>query len=220
MIILALDTAGTGCFACVFDSESGGVLSVAGEDIGRGHAERLMAFIDEALSGAGKPLEDIDRIAVTIGPGSFTGIRVGVAAARGLALALGRPAVGISTLEVLASSARAQHPDEPVLVLMDAKRDELYGQAFDQTGAAASGPMLINVADARDRFGRFSGQVTGSGAWLLSGGQLQPTGPDQFDIVTVARLAATADPAAGKPVPLYLRGAEAKPQTGFALARA
>jgi len=220
MMILALDTAGTGCFACVFDSESGRALSVAGDDIGRGHAERLMAFVDEALAAAGKALDDIDRIAVTIGPGSFTGIRVGVAAARGFALALGRPAVGVSTLEVLASLACAQHPGEPVLVLMDAKRDELYGQSFDETGAPASEPMLISIADARSRFGQFSGKITGSGAALFSGGQTEPSGRDRFDIVTVARLGAAADPAAGKPAPLYLRGVDAKPQTGFALARA
>lgn len=219
-MILALDTAGTGCFACVFDSESGEALAVAGDDIGRGHAERLMAFVDEALDAAGKALDDIDRIAVTIGPGSFTGIRIGVAAARGFALALDRPAVGVSTLDVLASLAHAQHPGEPILVLMDAKRDELYGQAFDETGTAASEPLLISVADARFRFGQFSGKVTGSGASLLAGGQTESSGPDRFDIVTVARLGAAADPGAGKPAPLYLRGAGAKPQTGFALARA
>lgn len=220
MLLLALDTAGTGCFACIFDSGAGKTLSVAGEDIGRGHAERLMAFVDEALEGAGKTLENMDRIAVTIGPGSFTGIRVGVAAARGLALALGRPAVGISTLEVLARQAQSLHAGEPVLILMDAKRGELYGQSFDAKGAPSSEPALIGVEEARARFSGFSGKIAGSGAWVFDDGRTEPGDTDRFDIEIVARLGFLADPAAGKPAPLYLRGADAKPQAGFALSRA
>ncbi|WP_313529866.1 tRNA (adenosine(37)-N6)-threonylcarbamoyltransferase complex dimerization subunit type 1 TsaB, partial [Shinella sp.] len=87
MIVLAIDTAGTSCSAALYDSNRDVMLGAAGEDIGRGHAERLMEFVDGALAAAGLDLPAIDRIAVTIGPGSFTGIRVGVAAARGLALA-------------------------------------------------------------------------------------------------------------------------------------
>ena len=83
MIVLAIDTAGTGCFAGVYDAGEDRLLASAGADIGRGHAEQLMAFVDQALADSGCTLADIDRIAVTIGPGSFTGIRVGVAAARG-----------------------------------------------------------------------------------------------------------------------------------------
>ncbi len=94
MIVLALDTAGVDCAAALYDSETGRVLAEVCETIGKGHAERLMAMIDEALAASGLALADLDRVAVTVGPGSFTGIRVGVAAARGLALALGIEAVG------------------------------------------------------------------------------------------------------------------------------
>ncbi|MGQ3295635.1 MAG: tRNA (adenosine(37)-N6)-threonylcarbamoyltransferase complex dimerization subunit type 1 TsaB, partial [Shinella sp.] len=103
MILLAIDTAGTGCYAALYDTDQDTILGAAGADIGRGHAERLMDFVDAALDAAGMTLQDIGRIAVTVGPGSFTGIRVGVAAARGLALALGVPAVGVSTLAALAA---------------------------------------------------------------------------------------------------------------------
>lgn len=134
MLVLAIDTSGSGCFAAVYDGGAGELLACAGADIGRGHAERLMEFVDEALSASGRELGEIDRIAVTIGPGSFTGIRVGVAAARGLALALGKPAVGITTLHVVAESARLKQAGQPVLVVLDAKRDEVYLQAFDASG--------------------------------------------------------------------------------------
>ncbi|MDO9417734.1 tRNA (adenosine(37)-N6)-threonylcarbamoyltransferase complex dimerization subunit type 1 TsaB [Pararhizobium sp.] len=218
MIVLALDTAGSGCFAAVYDHGSGSVCS-AGAVIGKGHAEQLMSFVDEALARAGTKLSDIDRIAVTVGPGSFTGIRVGVAAARGLALALDRPAVGISTLQVLAQSAAGISPGRPILAVMDGKRGDLYCQSFAATGSATMEPAVLTLETARETFAGFSGVVTGSGAGLLKGSDAAVVG-DRFDITVVAKLGALADPSLGKPKPLYLRGADAKPQTGYALARA
>lgn len=105
MIVLAIDTAGVDCSAAVYDAQNSVVLAEVSETLGKGHAERLMAMIDEALAKAGRDLREVSRIAVTVGPGSFTGIRVGVAAARGLALALGVECVGVSTLAVLAATA-------------------------------------------------------------------------------------------------------------------
>lgn len=219
MIVLAIDTSGSGCSAAIYDSGSDAVLGQSGADIGRGHAERLMEFVDEALASADRPIGDIDRIAVTIGPGSFTGIRVGVATARGLALALGKPAVGISSLHVLAEEARAAAPGKAVLVAIDAKRDEVYVQAFDAAGQAITEPEALAVVTARDRFAAFEGCVAGSGAELLTSVTSVKTA-DLVDIAVVARLGAGADPASAKPKPLYLRGPDAKPQAGFAVTRA
>jgi tRNA threonylcarbamoyladenosine biosynthesis protein TsaB len=81
MKILALDTSGTDCAVCIYDAERAEVLSEVTENIGKGHAERLIALVDQAFSQAELELSDIGKVAVTIGPGSFTGIRVGVAAA-------------------------------------------------------------------------------------------------------------------------------------------
>lgn len=219
MIVLAIDTSGSGCSAAVYDSESATVLGHAGADLGRGHAERLMEFVDEALAAAARPLSDIDRIAVTVGPGSFTGIRVGVAAARGLALALGKATVGVSTLEVIAGGLRAATPGRAVLVAIDAKRDEVYVQAFDAAGVAMGAPEALSVEAARERFSGFDGILGGSGAHLVVP-DTSPEAPELIDIAVVARLGAAADPASAKPRPLYLRGPDAKPQAGFAIARA
>jgi len=215
MIVLAIDTAGTGCYAALYDSDTDTVLGSAGADIGRGHAERLMEFVDGALDAAGFDLPSVERVAVTVGPGSFTGIRVGVAAARGLALALGVPAVGVSSLAALAADRQA---GERLLVAMDAKRDEVYWQAFAADGQALSPPALASLEEARGIVAAHDGALAGSAAALLRAEAPQET--DGVSIATVARLGARLDPQGHLPRPLYLRGPDAKPQAGFAIRRA
>ncbi|OLP53384.1 tRNA (adenosine(37)-N6)-threonylcarbamoyltransferase complex dimerization subunit type 1 TsaB [Rhizobium rhizosphaerae] len=222
MIVLALDTAGADCRAALFDADAGRMLAVAGERIGKGHAERLLAFIDAALDSAALDLSAVDRIAVAVGPGSFTGIRVGVAAARGFALALERPVVGISTLSTLAWTAQKQQEAGDVLVAIDGRREDLFCQTFGADGAPASRPALWPLAQARDYFAGYQGSVVGSGAALLAGAPDVVSGQtvqDSVEIEALARLGALADPAAAPARPLYLRGPDAKPQEGFAIAR-
>lgn len=215
MIVLAIDTAGTGCYAALYDSDTDTVLGADGADIGRGHAERLMEFVDGALAAAGLDLPSVERVAVTVGPGSFTGIRVGVAAARGLALALGIPAVGVSSLAALAADRQA---GTPLLVAMDAKRDEVYWQAFAADGQPLSPPALAGLEEARGIAAAHDGALAGSAAALLRAEAPQET--DGVSIATVARLGARLDPQGHLPRPLYLRGPDAKPQAGFAIRRA
>src|SRR6202047_169759 len=98
MLVLAIDTALAACSAAVLDTQAGTLRASASLPMARGHAEQLMATIARVRGVAGLEFSALDRIVVTIGPGSFTGLRVGIAAARGIALAAGRPAVGLSTL--------------------------------------------------------------------------------------------------------------------------
>lgn len=218
MIILALDTAGVDCAAALYDSGRNTMLGEASDMIGKGHAEHLMGIVDRAMDKAGLALSAVDRIAVTIGPGSFTGIRVGVAAARGFALSLGVPAVGITTLAVMAEAQRQKTPGRPVLTAMDAKRNEIYLQAFNADGEPLDEARAVTVEEAQTVAAAFDGEITGSATPLL---KPDATGDhaNHFPISLVARLGANADPSAGKPKPLYLRGPDAKPQAGFAIAR-
>lgn len=218
MIVLAMDTAGADCAVAVYDSGADRVLSEITDTIGKGHAEHLMALVDRVLEEAGVALKAIDRIAVTTGPGSFTGIRVGVAAARGFALSLGIPAVGVTTLATIAADHQRKASGRAVLVGMDAKRDEIYLQTFDASGVPMDEPRALLVEDARALASDFDGDIVGSATSLLRDEASGEPVVNVFPISTVARLGASASPDE-RPKPLYLRGPDAKPQLGFALAR-
>ncbi|WP_099865768.1 tRNA (adenosine(37)-N6)-threonylcarbamoyltransferase complex dimerization subunit type 1 TsaB [Pararhizobium haloflavum] len=223
MLILALDSASHLCAAAVFDTDGERVLSRAVEDIGRGHAERMMAVIDRALSEAGVGYADLGRIAVTVGPGSFTGVRVGVATARGLALALGLTSVGISSLHAIAAPHLAAAEGRPVFALFDARRNEIYGQLFASAKKVMSPAAVLDLDTAAAMVQRHAPILVGSGSPLVAshirGGEHEIVGTASApEIGDVARLAASVD-ATLPPQPLYLRAPDAKPQAGFALAR-
>lgn len=218
MIVLALDTSGGDCAACVYDSVRDVVLGRVCETIGKGHAELLMSIVDRALEASELELKAVQRIAVTIGPGSFTGIRVGVSAARGFALSLGVEAVGLTTLEVMAKDWRDQHGQKPVTIALDARRGEVYIQSFAADGSPVTNAELLPLENAISLFSRLGGEVFGSAAILLNG-EANAAGPDRFEITAVARLGAAKPQGGPRPAPLYLRGPDARPQTGFALER-
>lgn len=217
MIVLVLDTAAADCTAALYDSTADRLLACALETIGKGHAERLMAVIDAALDEAGLALQAVEKIAVTVGPGSFTGIRVGVAAARGLALALGIEAVGVSTLAVVALQARDAHPDEAVMVAMDARRGEVYTQMFTAGGEAAGAARLVSYDEGRALARECGALVAGSGRAIVLD-EAEETVPDRYGALAIARLAMGG--AALPPKPLYLRSPDAKPSVGFAVTHA
>ena len=216
MILLVLDTAAGDCTAALYDSVQDRLLSSVVETIGKGHAERLLAVIDQALEQAGLTLDAVEKIAVTVGPGSFTGIRVGVAAARGFALSLGIEAAGVSTLSVIGLAAQENHPGQPVLAAIDARRDEIYAQLFSATGEALTAPRLLGHEEAANLARESGAVVAGSArALLVEGAKVQT---DRYPPLFIARLG-MGDTALA-PSPLYLRGPDAKPQMGFAVARA
>jgi len=220
MIVLAVDTAGASCAACLYDSSSERIVARWVETIGRGHAERLFPVIDAALAEAGLTYAGLGRLAVTIGPGSFTGIRVGVAAMRGLALALDIPLTGVTVLECMARTAVAPGP---LLVALDARRDEVYAQLFSAGGAAAGPPLVLSRTEARALAEDHGAALYGSAAPLLSADGPHPLpvlgDAGAVEIADLAALAAGREPEGQHPAPLYLRPPDAKPQDGFALPR-
>jgi tRNA threonylcarbamoyl adenosine modification protein YeaZ len=222
MKILAIDTAANLCAACVFDTEAG-ELGRSVLDLGRGHAEHLMAVIEVALTNAGSSYADLDRIAVSVGPGSFTGIRVGVAAARGLAVALKIPSLGVIVLDALAEEARPEHPGREVLALIDARREQLYLARYDASGMRVLGPAIAGAEEAARQADRdivLTGSAADTVASAMGGGDIAIAGrAATADIATYARLAARQGVGETPPRPLYLRDADAKPQEGFAVAR-
>ncbi|MCO5064082.1 MAG: tRNA (adenosine(37)-N6)-threonylcarbamoyltransferase complex dimerization subunit type 1 TsaB [Rhizobiaceae bacterium] len=223
MLLLAIDTAAAQCAACVFDTASRLERGRIALDLGKGHAERLMEVIDGALAEAGVGYDALGRIAVSIGPGSFTGVRVGVSAARGLALALDVPAIGISTLEAVAAETRASLGD-PVLVAFESAGDALQAALYDADGNVLVAPAILDMEDALRLAEQHRPLLAGTAARRIAGaGDLQLSiGSERntADIGTYARLAATKEGAAEKPKPLYLREPDAKPQSGFVLPRA
>jgi tRNA threonylcarbamoyl adenosine modification protein YeaZ len=215
MRLLVIDTSGPECAAGIYDAEALAVLAVRSETIGKGHAEVLPGMIEAIVKESGVPLAALDRIVVTIGPGSFTGIRVGVAMARGLALSLGVAAVGVTTLQVVAQQALGQ--DKPVLALIDARREELYAQLFLADGSTSGEPVALDYDQARALGKQHGALLAGSGALILLGEASPQIDRMPLDVIGAigARLAETV-----KASPLYIRGADAKPQTGFAVQHA
>ncbi len=222
MNLLAIDTALEACSVGVATSGDEPVL--LSEIIGRGHAERLFGMIETAMAEAGLAYGDLDRIAVTAGPGSFTGLRVGIAAARGLALVTGCPVVGVGTLAVIAAAARATAGPVSVLATLDARRGEVYAQLFDASGEAVGDPQ----AGAPDRFAPLAGpetRIAGSGAALVAaeagaGASTRIVAiASAPDIAALVALGLAAPPPHDSPRPLYIRAPDAKPQSAAAIAR-
>lgn len=226
MKLLALDTALDALAVAVLtrDGERIDVIT-ATEIIGRGHAEHLMGAVEALLDRAGTSLAEIDAFAATVGPGSFTGIRIGVAVARGFALAARKPSLGVPTLEALAAEGRVLRPGRAIFAVLDARKDEVYAQGFDAEGNALARAEVIASATVADRARALGAVLLGTGARLVATHAPRcevlaaPTIPG---IETIARLALTRLDACGactKPSPLYVRPADAKPQQGHRLAR-
>jgi tRNA threonylcarbamoyl adenosine modification protein YeaZ len=227
MRVLAIDTALEACATAVLDTEAGGLTADETLAMARGHAEALMPQIARVMDAARVEFADLDRIAVTVGPGSYTGLRVGISAARGIALVSAKPAVGLSTLAAHAAPHMALAVEgRSVVVAIDARHQHVYLQIYGAGGRTLRGPQLAPIADAvRAAVAAAPALIAGSAAPLIAAawpaGRERPALDDRSypAIAWIARLGAVAEPGTDPPKPLYLRKPDAQPQDAARLPR-
>jgi tRNA threonylcarbamoyladenosine biosynthesis protein TsaB len=225
MRVLAIDTALGACAAAVLDSQAGAILAAESLGMVRGHAEAVMPLIARVMDAARSEFNELNRIAVTVGPGSFTGLRVGISAARGIALAAGKPAIGLSTLSALAAPHVAARSGDTIIAAIDARNEQVYFQVFAPNGVTVVTPRLDRVRAAVRAVPVGPTVITGSGAMLVAAhwpsGSPIPRVEDHAapDIGWVARLGAAAQEEGAPPKPFYLRRPDARPQDAGRLPR-
>ncbi|MBI1171500.1 tRNA (adenosine(37)-N6)-threonylcarbamoyltransferase complex dimerization subunit type 1 TsaB [bacterium] len=197
-LVLAFDTSAAHCAAALLSDDR--VLAHRTEPMEKGQAERLLPLLEEMLAGAGLVWRDLDLLAVGTGPGNFTGVRIAVAAARGLALGLKIPAVGVTALEAMAHGIAGDR-----VALMDARRGLIYAQVFDGGSATlCTADTLPDLPAGLTCIGHDAARV----ASRCQGRVAEPAFPLT---VAMARIARTRTLGAIRPAPFYLRGADAAP---------
>ncbi|MBV1702823.1 MAG: tRNA (adenosine(37)-N6)-threonylcarbamoyltransferase complex dimerization subunit type 1 TsaB [Hyphomicrobiales bacterium] len=217
MKILAMDTAQGATAVCVYDSQTRTAISLESTLMQRGHAEALLPMVDRVIANVPGGFSAIGRVAVTVGPGSFTGIRVGVSAARAFGLACNIPVVGVSTLAALASSLVVPNERGTIAAAIDARHGQIYLAIYSAAGAQVLSPRIVPVRDGARLLGSDRARLCGSGAPMLAieawnlglsvdvaGELIAP------DIALVARLGLLADPEQALPSPMYLKPPDAK----------
>lgn len=224
MSILAIDTSEQACSIALANGDT--VIDSVSEIIGRGHAERLLPLIEERLTNAGLGYADLTRIAVTTGPGTFTGLRIGLAVARGLALQADIPCIGMTGLSVLAAQASAR-AGTPIHATITGRGGQAFYQRF-QASADGAMPDPVTEASGLDaeniaaEVNNAAGVVIGSGVDLLSEKGLLDRSQDSrieldtariIDPAKLALLAQNLEPEAYPPEPTYFRAADAKKAT-------
>lgn len=209
-MLLVFDTSMAACSAAVYDMAAGRVLAARLALMERGHADALAPMIKTVMDEARIAFGDLTRIGVTLGPGTFTGVRTGIAMARGLALALDVKIASLDTLSAIAANAAGD--ERPLVIAADARRDEVYF-----LGATGEAPMVLPVAEAVRRLPDGQSFVLGTGSEALiaaapEGRLIRLSRGDMPDAKTLARLCAARPVDAAAPEPLYLRPPDAKPQ--------
>jgi tRNA threonylcarbamoyladenosine biosynthesis protein TsaB len=220
MLILAIDTALDACAAGVLDTRAGRLIAHESLPMKRGHAEALMPLIARVMRQSGIGFADLHRIAVTTGPGSFTGLRVGLSAARGLALAASKPVVGLTTLTAYAAPVVSENAGAPIVCAIDARHDHVYFQVVAGDGAMLVKPRVAPIAEAIQASQLGAPHVVGNAAHILAArwpdGAPPPVKVDAQpapEILWVGWVGAAIDPEAAPAKPYYLRAPDAKPQT-------
>ena len=215
MLVLGMDTSLQACSVALINRASGEVLSYRREVMERGQAEALPDMVDAVMMEAGDPYATLKVVAITRGPGSFTGVRIGLSFARALASALEIPITSMTTLEAIARNVKHNPERLPVVSVIDARREELYLQAFDADFEPLTEALLTSVDEAATHLPPGPCLLVGTGAELVkdeeSGRMLADADP--LPDAEVVALHAPVEPMPTEPPePLYLRAPDAKPQ--------
>lgn len=226
MRVLAIDTALGACSAAILDTEQGGIIASESLPMVRGHAEALIPLLGRVAAEARMAFRDFDRIVVTTGPGSFTGLRVGIAAARGIALSIDKPAVGLSTLSAYAAPHLADDETIPVVVAIDARHQHVFLEVFGPGGRTIISPRLAPLREAARAAAETPARIVGSAAQAVAGALTATAAApilvaqrDAPDIDWVARMGAALPEGQSPPKPQYLRAPDAQPQNAAQLPR-
>jgi tRNA threonylcarbamoyladenosine biosynthesis protein TsaB len=220
MLVLAIDTALDACAAGVLDTRAGRLVAHDVLPMKRGHAEALMPLIARVMQQSGVGFPDLHRIAVTTGPGSFTGLRVGLSAARGLGLAAGKPVVGLTTLTAYAAPVVSENADHPIVCAIDARHDHVYYQVVAGDGTSLMKPRVAPISEAVEAARLGAPQLVGNAAQILAERwPVDAPAPVKIDaqpapdLLWVGWVGAAVDPETSPAKPYYLRAPDAKPQT-------
>jgi tRNA threonylcarbamoyladenosine biosynthesis protein TsaB len=229
MRVLAIDTALAACSAAVLDTAqktlNGGILASDSLPMVRGHAEALMPLLARVIKSSGLLFAELDRVVVTTGPGSFTGLRVGLAAARGLGVATGIPVIGISTLSAYAAPYLGTHSEAPVVAAIDARHNNVYLQVFAPRGRTLVAPRLAPLGEAVRAASAAASCIVGSAAKAIASEVPQSMAPvlvdarEAPDITWIAETGAALPESESPPKPEYLRAPDAQPQHAASLPR-
>lgn len=223
-MLLALESSDRLCAACLIDETTGSIAASKTIDIGRGHAEKMMGLIGEVLAAAKIDYAALTGLAVCVGPGSFTGIRVGLSTVIGLSIALNLPVRGVTSLQALALAAVGATRGQTILALVDAHRGDVYAQMFASDGAPLDAARQISLEQVGKLAGAANIVCAGSGVAVLNAAHpdlvIQSIeGIELPDVDCVAR-AALSQSLTVAAKPLYLRRPDAKPQEAYTIARA
>ena len=226
MRVLAVDTALGQCAVCVLETDAVEPLAAEVVELDRGHAEALLPMMDRVMAGVDGGFSSVERVAVTVGPGSFTGLRVGISAARAVGLALKVPVVGVTTLSALMAPHMAPVRYRLIVAAIDARGGRVYAQAIAPNGRPVIPPSIVTVRDVVRAMGSSGVTIVGSGgpaiaaeAWTVGIDVKVDVAAPLPDITWVARLGAAAAPDEALPKPFYLAGPGAKPQGSARLPR-
>ena len=215
-VVLALNSAGSGCSVVVATGET--VLGAESDTAIHGQAEKLLPMVDSVMRRAGLPASALDIIGVTVGPGSFTGIRIGLAAARGIAFATGARVIGVTGFEAVAAGlTRPCIGAGFILIALESRREDLYVQLFDHAGVALGDPTATMPAALEERLAG----IIGAAPLLVAGDARQRaasnlsqrpdtmvaagSAPDAAGVLQAALCRSRFGAPSANPVPLYLR---------------